>query len=146
MNFIMLVGLPGAGKSTIAQKFTDKGYTILSPDQLRNELNIHEIDRIRDILDILYEKLEQAIQNNDNIVYDSTNLTVKRRREVLDLLPDTYNKICYIVEVPIELCKKRNSHRIGYSKVSEEEYDRMEQVYTLPTLKEGWDEIIYLEE
>ena len=146
MNFIMLVGLPGAGKSTIAQKFTNKGYTILSPDQLRNELNIHEIDRIRDILDILYEKLEQAIQNNDNIVYDSTNLTVKRRREVLDLLPDTYNKICYIVEVPIELCKKRNSHRIGYSKVSEEEYDRMEQVYTLPTLKEGWDEIIYLEE
>ena len=146
MNFIMLVGLPGAGKSTIAQKFTNNDYTILSPDQLRNELNIHEIDRIKEILEILYEKLDLAVQNSKNIVFDSTNLTIKRRREILNLLPDTYTKICYIVEVPIELCKERNSHRIGYSKVSEEEYDRMEQVYTLPTLKEGWDEIIYLEE
>ena len=67
-NFIMLVGLPGAGKSTIAQKLVQEGYVWHSTDNIRNELNIHEIERITEVLDILTSRLLDDMQSGKNIV------------------------------------------------------------------------------
>lgn len=143
-NFIMLVGLPGAGKSTIAQKLVQEGYVWHSTDNIRNELNIHEIERITEVLDILTSRLLDDMQAGKNIVYDSTNLSRRRRIKVLEQIECfNYKKICYVVDTDIDTCKERNSHRTGYSKVSDYEYDIMEHHYTKPTYKEGWDEIIY---
>ena len=83
-NFIMLVGLPGAGKSTIAQKLVQEGYVWHSTDNIRNELNIHEIERITEVLDILTSRLLDDMQAGKNIVYDSTNLSRRRRIKVLE--------------------------------------------------------------
>lgn len=37
-KFIMLVGLPGSGKSTYAKKLEEEGYRIHSSDAIRKEL------------------------------------------------------------------------------------------------------------
>ena len=94
-NFIMLVGLPGAGKSTIAQKLVQEGYVWHSTDNIRNELNIHEIERITEVLDILTSRLLDDMQAGKNIVYDSTNLSRRRRIKVLEQIECfNYKKIC----------------------------------------------------
>ena len=53
MKIIVFVGLPGAGKSTKAKEFESQGFIIHSPDTIRNELNIHEIERTKEVFNIL---------------------------------------------------------------------------------------------
>lgn len=144
MKFIMLVGLPGAGKSTFAEQYKNKNFIIHSPDILRNELNLHSLDDTQKIFNILYKNILVDMKNNKNILYDSTNLTVKRRIMFLKLIKDfNYKKICYVIDTPLDICKYRNNKRIGYSKVEDKEYRRMESIYEKPTYNEGWDIIIY---
>ena len=79
-----------------------------------------------------------------NIIYDSTNLTRKRRIQFLEMIKDfDYEKICYTFITPVNVCKKRNSTRTGHSKIKEYEYDIMSNGFNPPTTDEGWDKIIY---
>lgn len=146
MKFVMLVGLPGAGKSTFAQSF--EGFAIHSPDAIRNELNIHEIDRAQEVLDILHERIYVDMEQGKDIVYDSTNLTPNRRKKFLRSIEKyEYEKICYVIDTLVATCRARNDRRTGYAKVSDEEFERMELVFKQPTYVEGWDRIIkYSEE
>ena len=143
MKVIMLVGFPGAGKSTLAKEYENKGYAVHSPDAIRNELDLHSLDDTQRVFDILHERILVDMMAKKDIVYDSTNLTVRRRRKFLKLIKDfDYDKICCIVDTPLSICKYRNNKRTGYSKVEDEEYKTMEDVYEEPTYTEGWDNII----
>ena len=145
MKLIMLVGLPGAGKSTFAQSF--KEFAVHSPDAIRNELNIHEIDRAQEVLNICHERIYKDMQQGKDIVYDSTNLTSHRRKKFLRSIEQyEYEKICYVIDTPIEVCKIRNSKRTGYDKVTDEEFNNMELVFKQPTYDEGWDNILRYKE
>ena len=141
----MLVGFPGAGKSTLAKIFESNGYKIHSPDLIRNELDIHEINRTKEILNITYDNILRDIKSNKNLVYDSTNLTKQRRLAILRKIK-SYNcyKICIVLNTPIIICKQRNSIRKNFSKVTNEIYDKMESIYQIPTESEGWNKIIFI--
>ena len=54
-NFIMLVGIPGCGKSTLTEKLKAEGYTIHSSDAIRNELDIHDPKKSSLIFDIMHK-------------------------------------------------------------------------------------------
>lgn len=143
MKLIMLVGFPGAGKSTIAEEYKKKGFKVHSPDKIRNELNLHSLDDTPKVFNILHKQILADMLAKKDIVYDSTNLTVRRRRKFLELIQDfNYEKICCIVNTPLNLCKYRNNKRVGYSRVTDKEYTLMENIYEEPTYKEGWDNII----
>ena len=143
MKLVMLVGFPGAGKSTLAKEYENKGYVVHSPDSIRNELNLHSLDDTQKVFDILHERILVDMTAKKDIVYDSTNLTVRRRKKFLKLIKDfDYDKICCIVDTPLSICRYRNNKRTGYSKVEDEEYKIMEDVYEEPTYTEGWDNII----
>lgn len=65
-------------------------------------------------------------------------------KKFLKLIKDfNYEKICCVIDTPLDICKYRNSKRICYSRVEDEEYRRMESIYEKPTYKEGWNKIIY---
>ena len=115
MKVIVFVGLPGAGKSTKAKEFESQGYVIHSVDSIRNEFNLHEQNDISKVLNIFNERLIIDLNAKKNIVYDSTNLSVKHRKDILNILK-AFNceKICYVFIVPIEVCKQRNAKWIGY--------------------------------
>ena len=143
-KFIMFVGLPGAGKSTKALEYEKLGYKIYSPDKIRNELNMHETEQIQEVLDILHSRMKTDLELGNDIIYDSTNLTKQRRRKVLNELKSyNYEKVCYVFIVPLSVCKDRNSKRVGYSKVSDRDYNIMTNCFTIPMSDEGFDKIIY---
>lgn len=147
MKLVMLVGFPGAGKSTLAKEYENKGYVVHSPDVIRNELDLHSLDDTQRVFDILHERILVDMMAKKDIVYDSTNLTVRRRRKFLSLIRDfACDKTCCIVDTPLSLCKYRNNKRTGYAKVEDTEFDRMVSVYEEPTYMEGWDHIIKYKE
>ena len=143
MKIIVLVGLPGAGKSTLAEEYRKQGYKIHSPDAIRNELHLHSLDDTQKVFDILKENLLADMTAGKNVVYDSTNLTRRRRMKFLDIIKDfDYEKICYVKLTSIDTCKNYNSQRVGYSRVPDREYNIMVNAFSLPMSDEGWDKII----
>lgn len=143
MKLIVLVGLPGSGKSTKAEEFKKQGYIVHSSDAIRNEFNLHSLDDTQRVYDILYERLMLDMIAKRNIVYDSTNLTRKRRMKLLNLLKDfKYEKICYTIITDLNTCLARNAQRTGYAKVPEDGFELMINRFNLPTSDEGWDKII----
>lgn len=141
-KFIMLVGFPGAGKSTFSSELAKKNYHVHSTDSIREEFGMHKPEQIDIILGIIRERIKMSSECHANIVFDSTNLSRKRRIEILNLpCLFNYNKICVIVDTPLEICKERNSYRTGYAKISEDDFKILEKVYRKPIYKEGWDYI-----
>ena len=96
-NFIMLVGIPGCGKSTLTEKLKAEGYTIHSSDAIRNELDIHDPKKSSLIFDIMHKRIKADMEVGKDIVYDATNLSRKNRKNYLESIKRFYNykKICY---------------------------------------------------
>lgn len=140
----MLVGFPGAGKSTFAKKLIEQNYCYLSTDEIREEFEMHEPEQIDIVLGIVKERILKLSNNGNNIVFDSTNLSRKRRKEIISLENlFNYKKICIIFDTSLDICKERNSKRTGYAKISEDDYNILEKVYQKPIYKEGWNLILH---
>lgn len=143
-NFIMLVGIPGCGKSTLTEKLASEGYAIHSSDAIRVEKNMHDPKQSFLIFEIMHKRIKADMEAGKDIVYDATNLSRKNRKNYLDSIKKytNYKKICYLFVVPVDVCQERNSHREGYAKVPDYVYDRMLRAFEVPMMSEGWDEIV----
>ena len=90
----MLVGLPGSGKSTIAQKIveTNKEYRckIFSADNYRSEIlgDINCQTQNEKVFRALYQDMKLWLQNGDNhlAIFDATNISYKDRKRCLNNL------------------------------------------------------------
>lgn len=141
-NFIMLIGLPGSGKSTYAKKLEKEGYRIHSSDAIREELtgDANSQEKNAEVFEILHDRVRKDLKFGQSCVYDATNLTSKRRRAFLK----TLNKIvcvkqCILFLIPPEECKKRNMNRDR--KVPDKVIDNMLKTFWVPMYYEGWDDI-----
>lgn len=142
-NFVMMVGLPGCGKSTYSNKLAQQGFVVYSSDAIRNELNMHENTQTAKVFEIMHKRIKVAMQENKDIVYDATNLSRKRRMAYLESIKKyNYHKICYLFIVPLEVCMERNALRTGYARVPDHVYNNMLRAFQIPMIEEGWDEII----
>jgi predicted kinase len=143
---IMLVGLPGSGKSTWAKDVIHNAVTV-STDNIREQL--YGNANIQGKWKAIEAEADRQIKNafNDNniniIIYDATNLRMDRRKAFLK----KWSKYDCIKEAVIfwafgDFCKKRNKMRDR--QVPESVIDRMEEEFEEPTYKEGWDTIFYM--
>ena len=145
VNFIMLVGLPASGKSTLSNKIKERigeNCEILSSDNLREELfgDINCQDKNGELFDYMNKKTREYLKNGISVIYDATNINSKRRKNLLK----TFNKIlcrkvCIYVATPVEECIKRDEVRdkkVG-SSVIYKMYNNMQ----IPMVYEGWDNI-----
>ena len=143
-EFIMLIGPAGCGKSTVASTFAKYGYVVLSSDAIRREITGSEETQTQNaqVFNLMLKRARDAILAQQNVVYDATNISEKRRIGLLDQLPKniSYKKIAWIVlakpKTIIENDFKRD-RTVGIDVIN-----RHLQSFKTPYYFEGWDEII----
>ena len=146
---IFLVGIPTSGKSTFSNNPKYKDYIRVSSDDILQEVakerqqsyNTVFKGNIRFAQIAMMKVLRKAIEDGKSIIWDQTNLTKKQRREKLKHIPDTYKKTAVYFIVDLKTALKRNTQRPG-KVIPPEILERMIKEYELPTLEEGFDEII----
>ncbi len=119
---MLLIGLPGSGKSTWARRFVQQfpRYEVLSTDETRALLYGDAVVQGEwpQIWQQLALRLQQGIQAIDlqiceGIIFDATNAQRRRRRELLKTFRDIgYSDIGGVwFDTPLALCLDRNQQR-----------------------------------
>lgn len=114
-RLILLVGIPGAGKSTLAKKIIEKGFHCLSADPIREELygDAAEQGDKEQVFKIFFERFDDALAKELDIIIDNTNLNPRQRKPILEKAQAAgYTDIqLWLLDVPLDVCLKRNASR-----------------------------------
>lgn len=144
---IMMMGLPGAGKSTYAKNIilVDGKPKIHSSDKLREELygNEDTQEHNNDLFVELHRRIKEDLRNGIDVIYDATNINKKRRKAFLAELKNIpCHHVCVLVMTPYDRCIQLNNSR--KRKVPEDVIKRMVMNWQPPEYSEGWDNIIFV--
>ena len=139
--FLMLCGLSGSGKSTVAKELAVKYNAIIfSSDALRLELygDVNCQEHNNNLFVELHRRVKECLKSGKSAILDSTNLNYKKRMGFLaELGKIPCTKICVLVATPYEECLRRNAAR--ERKVPEYVIERQYRQFDVPCqYYEGW--------
>lgn len=140
MKVVLLVGLPGSGKSTW---LAERGLSAISSDALRELLLGDARDQSANarVFALVRHVLRERLRLGRAVTYiDATNLTRKERRQyfkIATLFGATVEAVWF--DTPLEECKRRN--RLRERVVPEEAMDRLAAKFQAPTVEEGFASI-----
>ena len=143
MRIVLLVGLPGSGKSTYLGQI---GATALSSDAIRRLLADDETDQT--IHDRVFQTMRYLLRHRlalgRPVTYiDATNLTPEERQPYIGI-GKSYGcdlEAIYF-DVPLEICRERNARR--HRVVPEDALAKMAAKLVPPSAAEGFDRITVL--
>jgi predicted kinase len=142
-TLIILVGPPGAGKTTYAHKYIEDhpGTIHLASDNIRKELHGDESiqDNPGEVFAIMQRRAVDCLNWGSDVIYDSTSMTRKDRAGIIAACPKFAKIECHIIWAPIETCIERDAAR--KRTVGKEVIDRMLKRFQAPFFDEGLDEI-----
>ena len=107
-KLIMLIGIPGSGKTTHSKELM-KEYNakVISSDKVRQTFaGIPESE----VFPTVYRLCAEELKNENNVILDATHITPKVRKRTFDALDQfsvEYEKIAIYIDTPVEECIKR---------------------------------------
>lgn len=151
----VFVGLPAVGKSTYINdcvRGRSIKYAVISSDayieraarienKTYNEVFKNHIDWAQKQF---FEDIKNAISMNENIIVDRTNLTVKSRSKILNMLTSNYIKVAVVFECSADLHVKRLASR-PEKVIPNDVIALMYLTFQTPTLSEGFDSITIID-
>lgn len=143
-KLIIMVGLPGSGKSTRAKELAtlEKSCEILSSDAIRKELSGSEQDQTQNdkVFRLLYQRMNELLSEGKSVIIDATNTTLKSRRRILSECEIPCYREVQLVMTPVEECISRDASR--ERSVGKEVIYKFEASFQCPQYFEGFDTII----
>lgn len=157
-TIIVMVGLPGSGKSTIVKTVVAcAGCVCVSTDEYidmvvdshnkayptQKPITYNDVfsEYISDATRHMNKMFERAIKAGENVIWDQTNLSRKKRAKILSRVPDGYYKIAHYVNVDEETRQTQLAQRVGKDIPAHVDASMIANLEE-PSLDEGFDEII----
>jgi predicted kinase len=136
-RIVLLVGLPGSGKSTYLEK---QGVMGLSSDAIRQLLADDPTDQTihaRVFATLRYLLRHRLLIGRPVTYIDATHLTLDERRPYVEIARTFQCDIeAVFFDVPLEICRERN--RLRHRVVPDEAMAKMASKLVPPTVEEGF--------
>ena len=140
MRIVVLVGLPGSGKSSYLERLGVGG---LSSDRIRGLLAYDERDQTihERVFQTMRYLLRQRLEIGRPVTYiDATNLRPEERRPYIEIGREFGCEVEAVwFDVPLEVCLVRNAGR--YRMVPEEALAEMAGRLVAPAVEEGFAKV-----
>ena len=144
-NLIMLIGLPGSGKSRFATEYERKHelVRIVSSDDIREEYSLkYTAEDNETCFRVLKKRAKDYMKEGYTALIDATNIKIKDRINLLDELRPKDGELiakAKFIFANYDTCIKRNESRDR--KVPNEVITRMLENFNFPMLQEGFYDI-----
>lgn len=130
-SILMMVGLPGSGKSSIAHSLsTLTDCVVVSTDSVRQHLSQHPgytLKAMSFVYEVCYAVIRRRLRQGQRVIFDASNYLSARREQLCDIAAETNTPvaICY-VQAAQEVVEARLRQRIngvrGHGDVSEADW------------------------
>lgn len=150
--FVMLVGVPGSGKSTWTENYGPSvNFKVVSSDAIiekyaeEHGMTYDEAFplMIKNSSKQVFEDIKKCVENKINIIHDQTNLTAKSRKGKLDLIPENWYRMAFVFPTPESEEWKIRLNRPGKT-IPEYVLKSMQESFEAPSEEEGFDTVIYI--
>lgn len=155
-SLIMMVGLPGSGKSTFAHSipvvasqkygYDRDRFIILSSDEIRNELfGCYRQEDTPTVFNELHRRIFENVNKGKYVIYDATNISREKRKNFFNELNNrckvasSIGKAIVFMATPFESCLKRNKMRDNV--VPDEYIEMMYKNMNIPDFFEGANDV-----
>lgn len=139
-TLIMMIGIPGSGKSTYAKKVIESNPTwgYVSRDEVRYEYvsdQAHYFDHENEVFKEFCNRVEKYLRAGGTVIADATFLNQKSREWFLDNLTVTpENLIGIVVNTNFDICLERNAKRVGITRVPDKNMYAMKNRFKVPNI------------
>ncbi len=134
LEVVVLVGLPGAGKSTFYRERFSLSHALVSKDLYRPGAPRKDQRQAREI--------DEALRSGRSVVVDNTNVSVARRALLVAAAQaHGAQAVSYLFDASVDDCRQRNAGRTGRACVPDVAILAARKEMVWPTRAEGFAEV-----